>query len=77
MNLPIGAGPHKLVTQEPGTKLEFEAFEGYYRPVHVKKFTIISVPDNTTRVATIERVKQTSFTGFRESWSSGSRATRS
>src|SRR5687768_14581265 len=27
---PIGAGPYKLVHQEPGTRLEFEAFEAYY-----------------------------------------------
>jgi peptide/nickel transport system substrate-binding protein len=52
---PVGAGPYKLVAQEPGTKLEFEAFEDYYRPVHVKKFTIISVPDSATRVAMLER----------------------
>src|SRR5215472_3373330 len=52
---PIGAGPYKLVRQEPGTRLEFEAFDGYYRPVHIKKFTIISVPDPATRVAMLER----------------------
>jgi peptide/nickel transport system substrate-binding protein len=52
---PIGAGPYKLVAQEPGTKLEFEAFEDYYRPVHVKKFTIIAIEDAATRVAMIER----------------------
>jgi len=52
---PIGAGPYKLVAQEPGTRLEFEAFDGYYRPVHVKNFTIISVPDPATRVAMLER----------------------
>src|SRR5260370_10539068 len=52
---PIGAGPYKLVLQEPGTKLEFAAFEDYYRPVHVKKFTIVSVPDPATRVAMLER----------------------
>ena len=34
---PIGAGPYQLVSQEPGTKLEFEAFEDYYRPVHIKQ----------------------------------------
>src|SRR5437588_773868 len=34
---PIGAGPYKLVSQEPGVRLDFEAFEGYYRPVHVKQ----------------------------------------
>jgi peptide/nickel transport system substrate-binding protein len=52
---PIGAGPYKLVSQEPGTKLEFEAFEGYYAPVHIKKFTMISVPDPATRVAMLDR----------------------
>ena len=52
---PVGAGPYKLVSQEPGTKLDFEAFEGYYRPVHIKKFTIVSVPDPATRVAMLER----------------------
>jgi peptide/nickel transport system substrate-binding protein len=34
---PIGAGPYKLVRQEPGTRLELEAFEEYYRPVHVQR----------------------------------------
>src|SRR5262245_47914530 len=52
---PIGAGPYKLVSQEPGTKIEFEAFEDYYRPVHIKKFTIISATDPATRVAMLER----------------------
>ena len=52
---PIGAGPYKLVAQEAGNRLEFEAFDGYYRPVHVKNFTIISVPDPATRVAMLER----------------------
>jgi ABC-type transport system substrate-binding protein len=52
---PIGAGPYKLVDQQPGTKLEFEAFPDYYRPVHIKHFTILSVPDATTRLAMLER----------------------
>jgi peptide/nickel transport system substrate-binding protein len=52
---PIGAGPYKLVNQEPGTKLEFEAFEDYYRPVHVKQLVMLSVPEGTTRVAMLER----------------------
>jgi len=54
---PIGAGPYKLVAQEPGTKLEFEAFEDYYRPVHIKKFTIVSATDAATRVAMLERAE--------------------
>jgi peptide/nickel transport system substrate-binding protein len=52
---PIGAGPYKLVAQETGIKLEFEAFADYYRPVHIKNFTIVSVPDPATRVAMLER----------------------
>jgi ABC-type transport system substrate-binding protein len=52
---PIGAGPYKLVSQEAGNKIEYEAFEDYYRPVHVKSFTIVSVPEAATRVAMVER----------------------
>jgi peptide/nickel transport system substrate-binding protein len=52
---PIGAGPYRLTSQEPGTRLDFEAFGDYYRPVHVKRFTIVSVPEAATRVAMLER----------------------
>lgn len=52
---PIGAGPFKLVRQEPGLRLEFEAFEDYYRPVHAKQLVIMSVPEASTRVAMLER----------------------
>ena len=52
---PIGAGPYKFVSQEAGNKLQFEAFEGYYAPVHIKKFTIVSAPDPATRVAMLDR----------------------
>ena len=52
---PIGAGPYRLVGQQAGTRLDFEAFDDYYRPVHVKRFSIVSVPDNATRVAMLER----------------------
>jgi hypothetical protein len=45
--------PYRLVAQQPGTKLEFE--DGYYRPVHIKNFTIINVPGPATRVAMLER----------------------
>jgi peptide/nickel transport system substrate-binding protein len=55
MQKPIGTGPYKLVSQEPGVRLEFEAFDDYYRPVHVKQLTMISVPEATTRIAMLER----------------------
>jgi peptide/nickel transport system substrate-binding protein len=52
---PIGAGPYRLVSQEPGVKLEFEAFADYYHPVHIKQLTMVSVPEAATRVAMLER----------------------
>lgn len=52
---PIGAGPYKLVRHEPGVKIELEAFEGYYRPVHVKRLVMTSIPEAATRVAMLER----------------------
>jgi peptide/nickel transport system substrate-binding protein len=52
---PIGAGPYKLVRQEPGVRLEFEAFGDYYRPVHIKQLVMIAVPEAATRVAMLER----------------------
>jgi len=52
---PIGAGPYRLVNHEVGSRLELEAFTDYYRPVHVKQFVMISVPEATTRVAMLER----------------------
>lgn len=55
MQKPIGAGPYRLVSQQPGVKLELEAFEDYYRPVHIKNFTMLSVPEAATRIAMLER----------------------
>src|SRR3989442_8599059 len=52
---PIGAGPYKLVRHEPGVKIELEAFDGYYRPVHVKQFVLVSLPEPATPVAMLER----------------------
>ena len=40
---------------EAGVKLEFEAFEGYYRPVHIKSLTMVAVPEAATRLAMLER----------------------
>ncbi|MGH7048491.1 MAG: ABC transporter substrate-binding protein [Stellaceae bacterium] len=54
-NKPIGAGPYKLASQVPGSQLNFEAFDGYYRPVHIKYFEMKSVEDPATRVAMLER----------------------
>jgi peptide/nickel transport system substrate-binding protein len=55
MQKPIGAGPYKFVSQQPGVEIELEAFSDYYRPVHIKNFTIRSIPEAATRVAMLER----------------------
>ena len=52
---PVGAGPYRLASQQQGVKLEFEAFADYYRPVHIKQLTMVSVPEAATRVAMLER----------------------
>jgi peptide/nickel transport system substrate-binding protein len=52
---PIGAGPYKLVRQEPGVRIEMEAFDGYYRPVNAKQLVMVSVPEAATRIAMLER----------------------
>ena len=52
---PIGAGPYKLASQQPGIELNFEAFDGYHRPVHIKELTMKAVPEAATRVAMLER----------------------
>jgi peptide/nickel transport system substrate-binding protein len=52
---PIGAGPYKLVRHEPGVKIELEAFDGYYRPVHAQQLVMIAVPEGATRMAMLER----------------------
>jgi oligopeptide/dipeptide ABC transporter ATP-binding protein len=51
----IGAGPYKLVRQEPGTRLAFAAFADYYRPVHTQGLVMLSVPEAATRIAMLER----------------------
>ena len=53
---PIGAGPYKFVSMNPGIELTLEAFEGYWRKVPaVKRVVIKSVPDETTRAAALKR----------------------
>jgi peptide/nickel transport system substrate-binding protein len=49
---PVGAGPYKFVSQRPGIEIVLEANPAYWRHApHVKKLTLKSVPDSTTRLA--------------------------
>jgi peptide/nickel transport system substrate-binding protein len=52
---PMRAGPYRLVSQEPGIRLEFEAFEACYRPVYTKQLVMVSVPEAATQIVMLER----------------------
>ena len=53
---PIGLGPYKFVSQQPGIELVVEANEQYWRKVpSVKRLVFKSVPDSSTRLAMLKR----------------------
>jgi peptide/nickel transport system substrate-binding protein len=53
---PIGAGPYKFVSLQPGIELVLEAFDGYWRKAPaVKRLVLRSVPDESTRAAALKR----------------------
>src|SRR5512132_803457 len=52
---PVGAGPYRVVSFNPGIDLVMEAFEGYWRKVpSVKRLVFRSMPDETTRAAALK-----------------------
>jgi peptide/nickel transport system substrate-binding protein len=52
---PVGAGPYKFVSLNPGIELVLEAFEGYCRkPPSIKRLVFRSLPDETTRAAALK-----------------------
>ena len=53
---PIGAGPYKFVSFQPGIELVLEAFDGYWRKTPaVKRLVLRSIPDEATRAAALKR----------------------
>jgi peptide/nickel transport system substrate-binding protein len=53
---PIGAGPYRFVSFNPGVELVLEAFESYWRKAPtVKRVVFRVVPDETTRLAMLKR----------------------
>ena len=53
---PIGAGPYKFVAFTPGVELVLEAFDQYWRKApSVKRLTLKSIPDDTTRLVALKR----------------------
>jgi peptide/nickel transport system substrate-binding protein len=53
---PIGAGPYRFVSFQPGIELTLEAFEGYWRKIpSVKRLVLRSIPEESTRAAALKR----------------------
>ena len=53
---PIGAGPYKFVSFNPGVELVLEAFDQYWRKTpSVKRLVFKVIPDETTRLAALKR----------------------
>jgi len=53
---PIGAGPYKFVSFNPGVELVLEAFDGYWRKTpSVKRIVMKVIPDESTRLAALKR----------------------
>jgi peptide/nickel transport system substrate-binding protein len=53
---PIGAGPYRFVSFNPGVELVLEAHEQYWRKIpSVKRLVFKAVPDEVTRLAMLKR----------------------
>jgi peptide/nickel transport system substrate-binding protein len=53
---PVGLGPYKFVSHDPGLKVVLEANESYWRKVpNIKRIVIRGIPDVTTRLAMLKR----------------------
>jgi len=52
---PVGAGPYKFVSFNPGVELVLEAFEQYWqKPPSVKRIVMKVIPDEGTRLAALK-----------------------
>src|SRR5216684_8901328 len=53
---PVGAGPYKFVSFNPGVELVLEAFDQYWRKTpSVKRLVFKVIPEETTRLAALQR----------------------
>jgi peptide/nickel transport system substrate-binding protein len=53
---PVGAGPYKFVSFNPGIELVLEAFDGFWRkPPAVKSLALKVIPDETTRLVALKQ----------------------
>jgi peptide/nickel transport system substrate-binding protein len=53
---PIGAGPYRFVSHQPGVEVILEAYEKYWRKVpHIKRLVMKVVPEEPTRLAMLKK----------------------
>jgi peptide/nickel transport system substrate-binding protein len=53
---PVGAGPYRVVSFNPGIELVLEAFDGYWRKTpSVKRLVMRTMTDETTRAAALKK----------------------
>ena len=53
---PVGAGPFRFVSFQPGIELTLEAYDGYWRKTPaVKRLVMRSIPEESTRAAALKR----------------------
>jgi len=53
---PVGAGPYRFVSFNPGIELVVEAYDGYWRKTpSVKRLVLKSLPDEATRLVMVKR----------------------
>src|SRR5918992_1037153 len=53
---PIGAGPYRFVSHQPGIEVVLEAYTGYWRRVpNVKKLVMKGIPEGATRLAMLKK----------------------
>jgi len=55
---PVGAGPYRFVSFNPGIELILESYDGFWRKTPaVKRLVFKSVPDESTRLAMLKRAE--------------------
>jgi peptide/nickel transport system substrate-binding protein len=52
---PVGAGPYRFVSFNPGIELVVEAYDGWRKTPSVKRLVLKSVPDEATRLVMVKR----------------------
>ena len=53
---PVGAGPYKVVSVQPGIEMILESFDGYWRKTpQVRRLVMRSVPEEATRLAALKK----------------------